>query len=122
MKRTVSLTTRAFVFAFFAMCLMLAGSFFTINAAIRAKIKEGLKESMRRSERALDGANADYSRRNMQLLAILSQDAGLKAGIGLLRKLPDGKQARPQVLKTIENQLREVGGVLDYDILILNDS
>jgi len=122
MKRNLSLTSRAFLFAFLPICLMLGASFITINAAIRAKIKESLKESMRRTERTLDSANADYNRRNIQMLTILSQDAGLKAGIGLLRKMPQGAAKRAQVLQTIETQLREVGGVLDYDLLILNDS
>ncbi len=121
MLPSLSLRTRAFLLAFVPICLMLLATFVTIHATVRAKIKDGLKESMLRTEKALDIANADYNRRNNQLLAILSEDSGLKAGITLLREEPYGKAPDPQVIKLVQDQLRQVAGMLDYDVLLLAD-
>jgi HD-GYP domain-containing protein (c-di-GMP phosphodiesterase class II) len=118
----LSLRTRALLLAFFPICLMLAATFFTIHATVRAKIEDSLKESMLRTEKALDVANADYNRRSNQLLAILSEDSGLKAGINLLREQPYGRAPDPQVLKMVQDQIRQVAGALDYDLLLLADS
>lgn len=119
---SLSLRTRAFLLAFVPICLMLLATFVTIHATVRAKIKNSLKESMLRTEKALDIANADYNRRNNQLLTILSEDSGLKAAITLLREEPYGKAPDPQVLKMVQDQLRRVAGMLDYDVLLLTDA
>ena len=122
MNRKLSLATRAFLFAFFPMCLMLAGAFFTINATIRAKMKQGLKESMLRTERSMDAANSDYNRRSLQLLEVASEDSGLKAGIGLLREVPYGQKPDAQVLNILKDQMREMAGTLNYDLILLADA
>ena len=80
MKTALSLATRTFLFSFLSMCLVLVMVFFTINAVIKEKIKEGLKETLHRAEKLQDKAEAEYHRRNNQLIAILSENAGLKAG------------------------------------------
>jgi hypothetical protein len=66
MRPKLSLAARAFLLGFFPICVILAGIFFTINASIRSQLKTGLKESMRRTEKALDVANSDYTRRNTE--------------------------------------------------------
>ena len=65
------------------MCLVLTAGFYTVSAVIKSKIKVGLKETMHRMENLLDKSDAIYNHRNSQLIAILSENAGLKAGIGL---------------------------------------
>ena len=121
MKTALSLATRTFLFSFLSMCLVLVMVFFTINAVIKEKIKEGLKETLHRAEKVQDKAEAEYYRRNNQLIAILSENAGLKAGIGLLQEGPADQVARLQIRKTIEAQLHELGNPLDYDLLMITD-
>ncbi len=102
---------------------MLAGIFATINATLRAKTKEALKESMLRAERGLDTADADYNRRNSRVLAVVAADAGLKAAIGLLREVPYGSKPGPQVL---QNGLRSGSSRLpagwNTDLVLLTDA
>ena len=122
MRPKLSLAARAFLLGFFPICVILAGIFFTINASVRAQLKTGLKESMRRTEKALDVANADYNRRNSELLAAATEDSGLKASIGLLREKPYGQKPDPQVLKIVNDQLAEVARGADYDFLLFSDA
>src|SRR6266513_1946451 len=108
MKPVLSLTARTFLFSFLSMCLLLVMVFLTINAVIKEKIKEGLKETLHRAEKVRDKTEAEYDRRNNQLIAILSENAGLKAGIGLLQEGPADQDTRLQIRKTIEAQLHDL--------------
>jgi HAMP domain-containing protein len=117
-----SLATRTFMLSFLPICLTLTGSFYAISGAIRGKTKEGLEESFHRTAGLLDQINADSKRRATQLLGILSENSGLKAGIGLLRETHFDEAARKEIRGTIEDQLRELNGSLDYDLLVVADS
>ena len=121
MKAKLSLTTRAFLFAFIPMCLVVVACFLTINTAIERKIKADLKESLHGTEKALASARAGYDRRNRQQLAILSENAELKTQIVLFQEVPYGQRPRPQLRQTLEAQLRELGSHLDYDLLLVAD-
>ena len=120
--RALPLATRTFLFSFLPICLTLAGSFYAISGAIRSKTKEGLEESFHRSLGLLDQINAGSKRQATQLLGILSENPGLKAGIGLLREIHLDTSARLQIRSTIEDQLRELNGALGYDLLFVVDS
>src|ERR1700680_3459247 len=71
------------------------------RGAIRSKTKEGLEESFHRSLGLLDQINAGSKRQATQLLGILSENPGLKAGIGLLRETHLDPSARLQIRRTI---------------------
>ena len=101
------------------MCAVLAAGFFALNAAIKVRIKEGLKENLQHTQQRLDRTEAEYNRRNTELVAILSDNAGLKAAVGLLKENP---AARSQIRSTIEDQLRQISFGLDYDLLVVTDS
>ncbi len=118
----LSLGVRTFLLSFVPLCLALGVSFFVIHAAIRARIKEGLRESIHRTEAVLDQVNVQHKSRTRRLVAVLSEQAELKAGLGLLREVPPGHPSRPQIRRTIEDQLRDLGGLLDYDVLIVADA
>jgi signal transduction histidine kinase/ActR/RegA family two-component response regulator len=120
--RALPLATRTFLFSFLPICLTLAGSFYAISGAIRDKTKQGLEESFHRSLGLLDQINAGSKRQATQLLGILSENPGLKAGIGLLRETHLDPSAWLQIRTTIEDQLRELNGALDYDLLFVVDS
>src|SRR6185503_13251443 len=66
--------------------------------------------------------SVQHKSRTTRLVAVLSEQAELKAGLGLLREVPSGHPARPQIRRTIEDQLRDLGGLLGYDLLIVTDS
>jgi len=113
---------RVFFYGSVPMCFVLAGGFFLIHSAIKQKVTEGLKTSLSVAETALDRANADYEERAGRLLAVLSENAGLKAGFGLLREARRTPEERHQVRATIEAQLTELGQVSGYDLLVAADT
>jgi hypothetical protein len=83
-----SLTTRAFLFSFLPVCVVLAASFVALDALVQKHVKDGLRDSLQKSEELLDRANADYARRIGQFVAVLADSAGLKAAIGLMHEAP----------------------------------
>jgi hypothetical protein len=91
-----SLTTRAFLFSFLPVCVVLAASFAALNALVQQRVKEGLRDSLEKSEELLARAHEDYSSRTNQFVGVLAESAGLKAAIGLLRETPieSGKRSR----------------------------
>src|SRR5713226_9734960 len=86
MKHPFSLAARTFLLSFLSICAVLAAGFFVLSAAIKATIKEGLKENLKRTEQQLDLREAEYNRRNTELIGTLSENASLKAAIGLSRE------------------------------------
>jgi len=118
-----SLATRIFLFYFPPMCLALLAGFFAVNGAVRARVKEGLKESLLKIEEVLNKTDAEHNRRHSQLIAILSENSGLKAAMGLYRETTSSDQkVLLQARRTIEAQLRDLVGMLDYDLLLVADS
>lgn len=81
MKRAFSLWARTLVVSFLCMCAVLAAGFFALNVAIEDRIRAGLGESLQRSQQQLDLREAEYNRRNAELVATFSEDATLKAKI-----------------------------------------
>ena len=120
MKYTTSLTTRAFLFSFVPVCVVLAASFSALNAMVEQRVKEGLKKSLRQSEELIVRANEESSRRIGQFVSVLAESAGLKAAVGLLRET--GPQNAAEVRRTIEAQLREMRGLIGDDLLAVTDS
>jgi signal transduction histidine kinase len=121
MKHSFSLSARTFLLSFLCMCAVLIAGFIVLNAAIKARIKKGLKETAQHVQQQLDETEAEYNRRNTELIAMLSQDAGLKAAVGLLRE-QSGPDMRSAARRTIEDQLRGMSGALDYDLLMILDT
>ncbi len=118
--RKTSLTTRAFLFSFVPVCLVLAATFVALNALVEQRVKQGLRDSLEKSEELVARANAESSRRIGQFAAVLAENAGLKAAIGLLREAPaPGSSA--EVRRTIEAQLRELHALVGYDLLAVTD-
>jgi signal transduction histidine kinase len=117
----LSLTARAFLFSFLPVCLVLAASFLILRAAVDQKIRRDLREQLESSDALLNRASTEYSRRTAQLVAALTESAGLKAAIGLLAEAGRDPTVRTQVRTTIETQLRELHTLTDYDLLAISD-
>jgi signal transduction histidine kinase len=122
LKNAASLTTRAFLFSFVPVCVVLAASFLAINTMVEQRVKEGLKKSLRQSEELIVGANEESSRRIGQFVGVLAESAGLKAAVGLLGEARSNPQNAAEVRRTIEAQLREMRGLIGDDLLAVTDS
>ena len=121
MLARTSLTTRAFLFSFLPVCAVLSVSFAALNTLVQQHVKDGLRDSFQKSEELLDRANADYARRIGQFVPVLANSAGLKAAIGLMHETPSTPQTVAEVRRTIEAQLREMHGLVGYDLLAVTD-
>ncbi|HEY6989360.1 MAG TPA: hypothetical protein VH369_13285, partial [Bryobacteraceae bacterium] len=117
----LSLTARAFLFSFLPVCLVLSACFLILSAAIDRKIRRDLREALESSDALLNRAAAEYSRRTAQLVAALTESAGLKAAIGLLAEAGSDPAVRGQVRTTIEAQLRQLHALTAYDLLAISD-
>jgi signal transduction histidine kinase len=116
-----SLTTRAFLFSFLPVCAVMAVSFAALNTLVQQHVKDSLNESLQKSEESLDRAHADYSRRIAQFVPVLANSAALKAAIGLLHEAPSTPGTAAEIRRTIEAQLREMHGLVGYDLLAVTD-
>ncbi len=116
------LGTRIFVLSFPPMCVALIVAFFTIHTLIRARIKEGLKDSLHRAESVLDKLDVEHTRRNREFVSILSENAGLKAAVGLFREVGSDSQVFLQARRTLLAQIQELITPLDYDLCAVFDS
>ncbi len=120
MLARTSLTARAFLFSFLPVCAVLAVSFFALNTMVQQHVKDGLRDSLQKSEELLDRANGDHARRIAQFVAVLADSAGLKAAIGLTHEASSPAMAA-EVRRTIEAQLIGMHNLVGYDLLAVTD-
>ncbi|MDP8981888.1 MAG: ATP-binding protein [Acidobacteriota bacterium] len=121
MRRKLPLASRTILVSFVPVSLVLVATFLVFGAAVRGKIKQGLRESFHQSEARLDRADAEYSRNRARLMSLLTDSAGLKAAVGLTSEVSIGDDSRPQIRETIESQLIEMRDLAEFDLLIVND-
>lgn len=121
MTRPFSLATRTFLLTFLAICVAQMSGFYALDAVLKSRIKEGLKANLRKTEYQLDRQESEYNRRAAGLIATLSENASLKAAIGLSRE-QSNPAMRAQVRRTIEDQLHELSRGLDFDFYVVTDS
>jgi signal transduction histidine kinase len=121
MFRRLSLTTRAFLFSFVPVCLVLSACFLALSAAIHQRVRKDLREALESSNALLNRASMEYSRRTAQVIGTLTESAGLKAAIGLLAEAGRDPSVKAQVRATIEAQLRELHSLSTYDLLAVSD-
>jgi signal transduction histidine kinase len=119
--RKLPLASRTILVSFVPVSLVLAATFLVFGAAVRGKIKQGLRESFHQSEARLDRAEAEYSRNRARLMSLLTESAGLKAAVGLTSEIAPGDGAQHQIRETIESQLIEMRDLAEFDLLVVND-
>jgi signal transduction histidine kinase len=120
-KGATSITARAFLFSFVPVCVVLAGSFFALNALIQQRVQETSRASFQKSEELIVRANEESSMRAAEVMAVLAENAGLKAAVGLMHEAPSGADADAEVRRTIEAQLGEMRGFIGDDLLAVSD-
>jgi signal transduction histidine kinase len=92
-----------------------------LNTLVQQHVKSGLRDSLQKSQELLARANQDYSRRISQFVSVLADSAGLKAAIGLMHEAPATPETGAEIRRTIEAQLREMHGLVGYDLLAVTD-
>jgi len=94
------------------MCIVLAASFFALNAAVEQQVKRSLRDSLAQSEQLLVSASLDSAKRIAQFVAVVAENAGLKAAVGLVQERP-----AEEVRSTIEMQLQELHNRVGYELI-----
>ena len=120
--RKLSLATRAFLISLLPLCLVMTFIFIGLNVALRDKTREGIKRFVHTSEALLDRMNESNHQRTAQVASLLTENAGLKASIGLLHEISEDNHLRQQAQRTIEEQLKELHGLVGYDLMAIGDS
>src|SRR5579859_1903072 len=120
--RNLSLATRAFLISLLPLCLVMTFIFIGLNVALRDKTRDGIKRFVHTSEALLDRMNESNNQRTAQVASLLTENAGLKASIGLLHETSEGSQLRQQAQNTIEEQLKDLQSLVGYDLMAVGDS
>ncbi len=113
---TTRFRTRAFLLCFIPFAILLAGSFWTIQRYVELTVRHGLRTSLRENQAAIANIHAKGDLQNSRFLKVAGENAALKAGIELLLSNPGSAAAR----RTVEDQLRELGEHMGFDILVVS--
>jgi signal transduction histidine kinase len=118
----LSLAIRTFLISFLPLCLVMIFLFFGSSIVFRDKIRDGLIQYVHSSELLLDKVYESDAQRTTQAAALLTENAGLKASIGLLSEAGRGNDIHIQVRRTIEEQLMDLHRLVGYDLVVISDS
>jgi signal transduction histidine kinase len=120
-KRMSSLATRAFVFSFIPVCVVLAIGFFALTAAMERHVRTGLRESIEKSQNLLQRAHRESTLQIAQFAAGMADSAGLKSAIQLAHENSASPEGASMARRTIEAQLSEIHKLVGYDLLAVTD-
>ncbi len=121
MSRKDSRLGRVVLWAALPASLVLVASVVTIHTGLKGSVKEGLKESIRLTEKVFLRTSAEDQQRNRQLNMFLREDAGWQAGLSQLRAAGPHPETQLAVRETLEAQLQNLGGAQDYDLVLIAD-
>ncbi len=108
--------TRAFLISFVPFALLLALSFGLIQGLVQSTVRDGLRASLRENQLAIAHIHAKSDLQNSRFLNVAGENPALKAGMELLLSSSDREAAR----RTVEDQLRELGEHMGFDLLIVS--
>ncbi len=92
--------TRAFLWSFLPLALVLGASFCAARLAAISAACEGLRESLGKEQALLAGEHMQNARQNGRLLRVMAGNAALKAGLQLLRTEPNARETVRQTLNS----------------------
>jgi len=121
LRRFASLTTRAFFFSLLPVCGVLLASFFALNTLVERRVRDGLRDSLQKSEDLVIHANEESARQIGQFVRVVADSPGLKAAIGLIQEVPATPENAAQIRRTIEAQLSDIHSQVGYDFLAITD-
>jgi HD-GYP domain-containing protein (c-di-GMP phosphodiesterase class II) len=113
----VSLAVRTFACSFIPLMLLLVGSFWAVERAVVATVRNGLRSSLREHQASVGRMRLNKQRQNSRSLRALSENPALKAGLRLILQDRTSKDAR----LTVEDQLRELCETVGVDSLVISD-
>jgi HD-GYP domain-containing protein (c-di-GMP phosphodiesterase class II) len=112
---TTRFRTRAFLISFIPFAVLLALSFWSIQDLVQSTVRDGLRNSLRENQLAIAHIHAKVDLQNSRFLNVAGENPALKAGMQLLQSSTDREAAR----RTVEDQLRELGEHMGFDVLIV---
>ena len=118
--RKLSLATRTFLISFLPLCLVMSFTFFAFSITLQNRTRDGIRDYVHTSELLLNKASEIDTQRTVQMAHLLTENAGLKASIGLLQEAGENAELRSEVQRTIEEQLKQLHGV-GYDLVVITD-
>jgi HD-GYP domain-containing protein (c-di-GMP phosphodiesterase class II) len=115
---TVPFAVRVFALSFAPVCLLLIGSFWSIQHLVGEQVKDGLRNSLRQSHSFVSRVRASYELQNSRLLTVLAENPSLKAGFELVRLERNNRGAQ----RTLEGQLEDLSQSLGFDLMAAADT
>lgn len=115
---TVPFAVRVFALSFAPVCVLLIGSFWSIQHLVGEQVKNGLRNSLRQSHSFVSRVRTNYELQNSRLLTVLAENPSLKAGFELVRLERNNRGAQ----RTLEDQLRELSESLAFDLMAAADT
>jgi len=116
----LSLPTRTFLISFLPLCLVMTLAFIGFSIALKNRTRDGIRDYVHSSELLLDKASESDRQRTLEAAYLLTQNAGLKASIGLLHEAGENAELRSEAQRTIAEQLNQLHG-LGYELLVIGD-
>jgi len=108
--------TRAFLICFVPFAVLMAASFWMAQKLVQSTVRDGLRASLRESQLAKADEQSKADLHNGRFIKIAGENAALKAGMQLLLSQRDS----PDALRTMEDQLRELGEQMGFDFLVVS--
>jgi signal transduction histidine kinase len=118
--RKLSLASRTFLISFVPLCLVMTLAFLGFSVTLKNRTREDIRESVHTSELLLNKASESDTQRTLQMAYLLTENAGLKASIGLLQEAGDNPVLHAEAQRTIEEQLKQLRG-LGYELVVITD-
>ena len=120
--RKLSLPTRTFLISFLPLSLVMTLTFIGFSAALRTKTREQIRGYVHTSELLLDKASESERQRTLEVASLLTENAGLKASIGLLREAGESADLRAEAQRTVQEQVKQLLHGLGYELVVIADS
>ena len=114
----VPFAIRVFALSFLPVCVLLVGTFWSIQHLVGEQVKEGLRASLLQSHRFVSRVRTNYELQNSRLLTVLAENPSLKAGFELVGLEKNNHEAQ----QTLEDQLRELSHTLAFDLVAAADT
>lgn len=110
--------TRTFLFSFVPFAILLTLSFWTIQKLVEVKVRDGLRESLRKTHASMSKVRRKSELQNSRFLRVIAENQSLKQGLQLLMT----ERTSPEARLTVEDQLREMCQSMGFDYLLASDA
>ncbi len=120
--RKLSLPTRTFLISFLPLSVLMTVAFIGFSVALTNRTREGIRDYVHTSEVLLVKASESERQRTLEVAYLLTENAGLKASIGLVRETDENAELRTEARRTVEEQVKQLLHGLGYELLVIADA